>query len=250
MSTRVKKYTIRDQQLIMSDGAEREYILDGINDLPDFEKPRERLAADGPNALSSEELLAIVLNVGTKKEGVLQMSHRIIKEYGGESIGYHQNPKIIAETYDIPLSKACQVVACFELGRRFYDRSHGTKQTIRNAKQVYTYCKDMRDLEKEQLRGIYLNSRYKIVHDEVISIGDLTTSIAHPREIFRPALEHSATAVILVHNHPSGSAKPSPNDITTTEELVEAGKKLKIPLIDHVIVTKNNYQSIPADYDV
>ena len=198
----------------------------------------------------SHELLAVVLGVGTKKEEVLQMAHRVISEYGNESIAYHQNPQIISDTFDIPITKACQIVATFELGKRFYDRSHTTKQTIRTPKQVYNYCKNMRDLSKEQLRGIYLNSRHRIVHDEVLSIGSLTTNVGHPREVFKPAIEHGAVAVILAHNHPSGSSVPSDNDLTTTEQLIESGRTLGIPLLDHIIITKNSYQSIPVNYDI
>ena len=106
----------------------------------------------------------------------------------------------------------------------------------------------MRDLPKEHLRGIYLNSRYKVIHDEVISIGTLTSNIVHPREVFKPALEYSATAVILAHNHPSGSTKPSTDDILVTKQLIETGKILGVELLDHIIITKNSFASIKADY--
>lgn len=122
--------------------------------------------------------------------------------------------------------------------------------TIRTAKDAFNYLKDMRELPKEHLRGLYLNSRYRLVHDEVISIGTLTSNIIHPREVFRPALEYSAVAVILAHNHPSGSTKPSKEDIEITEQLIGAGKILGVDLLDHIIITKNKFASIPAQYNV
>ena len=120
----------------------------------------------------------------------------------------------------IPLIKACQLVACLEVGRRFFKSPNGRSPvTLRTASQVYEYLKDMRDLPKENLRGLYLDSHYQVVHDEIISIGNLTSNIAHPREVFRPALEHSAFAVILVHNHPSGVTTPSEADMEVTRQM-------------------------------
>ena len=240
-------YVTQENELIL-DNQDKEYILK-IKDLPTEEKPREKLTKYGSSVLSTSELLAIVLGVGTKKEGVLQMSSRLLKEYGEKAIVNETDPKVIAETLDIPLIKSCQLVACFELGRRFFKTSKGRSAIIRTPKQVYEYLKDMRDLPKEHLRGIYLNSRYRLIHDEVISIGSLTANIVHPREVFRPALEYSASAVILAHNHPSGSAKPSQADIEITKQIVKAGKILGVDLLDHIIITKNKFASIPVSYN-
>jgi DNA repair protein RadC len=106
----------------------------------------------------------------------------------------------------------------------------------------------MRDLPKEHLRGLYLDSHYQLIHDELISIGTLTSNIVHPREVFRPALEYSAAALILAHNHPSGIAKPSEADLAITAQIIEAGKVLGIGLLDHVIIAKNKYQSVQGEY--
>lgn len=238
-------YLQRTEDLVL-DNEEKQYVL-RLRDLPTEEKPREKLMQYGPAALSLTELLTIVLNAGTKKEGVLAMSGRLLKEYGDSAIVNQKDPKKIQSALGIPLVKACQVVACFELGRRFF-KTDGKPVTIRTASQVFDYLKDMRDLPKEHLRGLYLDSRYQLVHDEVISIGSLTANIIHPREVFRPAIEYSASAVILAHNHPSGIAKPSDADIAITRQIVEAGKIVGIGLLDHVIITKNKYGSIPAEY--
>jgi DNA repair protein RadC len=106
----------------------------------------------------------------------------------------------------------------------------------------------MRDLSKEQLRGIYLNAHYKVIHDEVVSMGTIDTNIVHPREVFKPAVEYAASGLILVHNHPSGSTDPSEADLETTKQLVAAGELLGITLIDHIIVTRAEFKSIPVAY--
>jgi len=240
-------YVQNTEDLIL-DNQEKQYVL-RVRDLPNEEKPREKLMKYGPATLSVAELLTVVLNSGTKREGVLAMSRRLIKEYGDSAIVNQKDPKKMKEALGIPLVKACQVVACFELGRRFFKVSADKRPfTIRTASQVFDYLKDMRDLPKEHLRGLYLDTRYQLIHDEVISIGSLTSNIIHPREVFRPALEYSASAVILAHNHPSGVAKPSEADILVTRQIVEAGKILGISLLDHVILTKTKFESIPVEY--
>ena len=155
------------------------------------------------------------------------------------------SPQRFSQTADISIGKACQVIASLELGRRFYARqSSGRPVHIRNAKQAYQYLKDISSSQKEQLRGLYLNSRYRVVHDEVISIGSLTSNVVHPREVFQPAIERGAIAIILAHNHPSGQLEPTTPDIHITEQLVAAGKVLGIELLDHLVITPGQYVSI------
>ena len=237
-----KNYILGDNDLIL-DNSSRQYVL-RVKDMSDEDKPREKLIKYGPESLSSNELLTIVLNVGTKKEEIFSMVQRIFKEYGDKNLVHQTNPKILERELDIPIVKACQIVACFALGKRFFAKESVSGKSIRTPKEVYEYLKDMRDLPKEHLRGIYLNSRYKVIHDEVISIGTLTSNIVHPREVFKPALQYSAAAVILAHNHPSGSIKPSKDDIEITKQLVEAGRILGVDLLDHIIITKNSFGSI------
>jgi DNA repair protein RadC len=243
IKTAMRPYVLADADLVSGEG-ERKYVLK-IRDLPKEEKPREKLAKYGPEALTVAELMAIVLGVGTKKEEVLAMSRRLLKEYGEKSVANQKDPKKIEEALGVPLGKACQVVACFELGRRFFKSgANGRPLYIRTPRQVYEYLKSMGDLAKENLRGLYLDAHFHLVHEEVISIGSLTANIVHPREVFLPALEHSASAVILVHNHPSGVADPSEADIAITGQLVEAGKMMGIEVLDHVIITKKTFASI------
>lgn len=199
---------------------------------------------EGPQFMNIAELWAIVLNLGTKKEDILSMSNRIIKEYGERSITRETNPKKLALELAIPIGKATQIIAVIELGKRLFERNPSGAKIIRTAQDVYDYTKNMWDLPKEHLRGIYLNSHYKVIHDEVISIGTIDANIIHPREVFRPALEYTAAAVILVHNHPSGNLEPSSDDVTITEQLIQASKLLGIDLVDHVIVSSQGFKSI------
>lgn len=215
-----------------------------IRDLPNEQKPREKLLNDGASVLSMAELLSVILNVGTKKEDVLTMSNRILREYGEKSITNVRNPKELSGDLDIPIGRATQLVAIVELGRRLFERNPNGGKVIRTANDVFEYTRSMADLPKEHLRGIYLNSHYKVIHDEVISIGTIDANIVHPREVFKPALEYSAVAVVLVHNHPSGDLNPSNEDLVVTKQLEEAGKLLGIELIDHVIVSRDGFKSI------
>jgi len=240
-------YRIATSNVVVSDG-ERPYSLK-IRDLPEEEKPREKMMRYGPEVLVMGELLAVVFNVGSKKEDVLSMSRRLLKEYGEKAILGQRDPKKLAISLDIPVIKACQLIACFELGRRLFKEPEARPEFLRTAKQVFEYVREMRSLSKEHLRGIYLNNHYRLIHDEVISIGTLDANIIHPREVFKPAIEHSASAIILVHNHPSGVVAPSAADIAITKQLIEAGNMLGIFLLDHIIVTKEKFTSIPANYN-
>lgn len=222
-----------------------------VRDLPAEDRPRERLVAQGPQDLTVAELLAVVLGVGKRGEDVLALSRRLLREYGERAITEQRDAKALAEAADIAPGKAAQLIACFELGRRlFQEPARGRQQVfLRGIEQVVAYVAQMRELTKEQLRGLYLNAHYGVIHEEVISVGTLTGSLVHPREVFQPALAYGASGLILVHNHPSGVAEPSDADIAVTEQIVAAGRILGIALLDHVIVTKHSFTSIPVPYD-
>lgn len=245
-NSRMQTYEVRANAWFL-DGMYREYPLT-IHDLPSDEKPREKIVTQGPEALTIRELLAVLLVTGTTKENLLDMSNRLIRDYGEKSILAERSAEKLSQDMDIPIVKACQIVACGELGRRFYDRAESGFKTIRNAKDVYEYLADMRNLPKEYLRGLYLNSHNRILRDEVISIGTVNSNIIHPREVFRPAIECNAAALILAHNHPSGEPAASAEDVEITKQLIEAGKIVGITVLDHVIVTKDSFVSINANY--
>lgn len=219
-----------------------------IKETPIEKRPREKLIKDGPDTLTDAELLAVVLNTGLWKknyyEDVLELSSRILKEYGSQAIISEKNVEKLMRELEIPKVKACQVVACFELGRRFFKKDE-EEIYIRDSKDTYNYLKDkMANLKKEQFRGLYLNSRNKLIHDEIISLGTLTTNLVHPREVFQPAIQHSAAAIILVHNHPSGDPEPSEDDVKITQQIIEASKIINIEILDHIIIGKNEYLSL------
>lgn len=242
MASDSKKYIVSSYVSKLS--LQPDYKVYRVKDLPKDQRPHEKLQAYGPSELSNRELLASVLYTGTRKEGVLEMASRVIDEYGDNYVMNETDPKRLSSFLQIPLSKATQIVACFSLGKRLFATKKQRGVTIRNSKEAFKYLKDMSDLPKEHLRGLYLNSRYKLVHEETISVGTVTESLVHPREVFRPAIEHGAVAVILAHNHPSGSSDPSDADMHMTQVIVEAGKLLGIEVIDHLVIADNGYQSI------
>ena len=219
-------YELKDNDLVMAEAPNR-YVL-RVRDLPGAEKPREKMIAYGPTNLSLSEIVAVVLGVGSKKEEVMHMSQRILKEYGERSIVHETNPERMAEILDIPVLKACQLIAAFELGRRFYATKAGRPVFIRTAAQAYEYLKTMGELQKEEL----------------ISVGSLTANIVHPREVFKPAIEHGAVGVIIAHNHPSGNVQPTEADLIVTTQVQSAGTILGIDLLDHIVITHETYKSI------
>lgn len=225
-----------------------QYILK-VKDMPREDKPREKLLASGPGSLTLVELLAVILMNGTKKEDVMSIAERIVKEYGHSALSTNKDVHLLANELDIPLVKACQIVATGEIGRRLFSKNFSGLATIRTAEDVYAYASDMRTLPKEQLRGLYLDTHHKVIHDEVLSIGTINASMVHPREVFKPAIEYGAAAVILVHNHPSNVSTPSKSDIQITEQIVMAGKVLGISLLDHVVVARDSFTGVPAQYE-
>lgn len=235
-------YKIKDNNILIN--RNKKYNIKTVRDTDKNDRPREKMLRLGVESLSSAELLAIILSTGTKKEEVLNMADRILKEYGKNSIINEKNPTNLEKEFGLPIVKSCQIVACFELGRRFFKEEKNGTITIRNAKQAFEHLRDMGKLSKEQFRGLYLNSRYKLIHSETISIGTLDASIIHPREVFKPALEYSASAIVIAHNHPSGVLKASSEDLEVNRKLKEAGEILGIDILDHLIISKNKFISL------
>lgn len=215
-----------------------------IKNLPSNQQPRERLIELGAEALSLEELLSIILGTGYKGENVLELSKRIFRDYGPKAIIGYQRVEDIMKDFALPRVKACQVLACFEIGKRIFADNTVDIPTIRSPQDVWELVSDMYDLKKEYLRGLYLNIKNQIIHDEIISIGTIDQSIAHPRDIFAPALKYHAAGIIIVHNHPSGDITPSKADIVLTQQLKDIGKLMSVPVLDHIIISKSGYRSI------
>jgi DNA repair protein RadC len=206
-------------------------------------KPREKLCASGPSALEDYELVSIILSRGNKNEDVFSLSRRLLGGFIKDEFIHEKKVENLQKTFSIGHVQACQLIACFELGKRFFGKNNSNR-IIQSADEAYETVKNMQYLQKEHLRGLYLNSRNKIIHDEVITIGSLDANIVHPREIFRPAIEYGANTIILAHNHPSGDCRPSAADIEVNSKLQEIGSLLQIPLVDHLVIGWNNYSSL------
>jgi len=233
-------YSFKDNNIILDNSVDKKYVL-SVRDKDDDQNLFDKFLRYGSQSFSSLELMNLFLGEDNNKEIITK---KTFKEYGEKSIANQKNPKELARDLNISLEKSCQIIACFELGRRFFDHKEKLNSKIRTAKQAFAYLKDMGSLNKEHFRGLYLDSRYKLIHDEVISVGSLTASIIHPREIFRPALEYSAVAIIVAHNHPSGNLKATKEDFEITKQLLSAGKIMGIDVLDHLIIAKNKFLSI------
>jgi len=207
------------------------------------EFPRETLMEGRIDELGMQDLMAVIIGTGSKNENVFALSERIIREYGSKNIAETRDPVHISRTMKISPLKAVKIVAAFELGRRFFGPNGRKRTVIRGPEDIYEYAKDMKNLVREHFRGIYLNTKNCVIHDENISIGNLSGTLVHPREVFKSAIECSAGSIIVVHNHPSGECEPSANDDGITRMLKESGDILQIPLVDHVIIAENGYYS-------
>lgn len=215
-----------------------------IKELKSNERPREKLINLGPSHLKINELLSIVLMMGNKKEDIASMTKRLLIDYGEKALAKENNPKLLANKFNLSINKSCQLIACFEIGKRLFQENKYDQIFFRSPRQVFNYLKTMSQLQKEQLRGLYLNSQFQLIHDEIISIGTLDKNLVHPREIFKPAISFSAAAVIIAHNHPSGNIKASQSDLEITKKIFEVSKLLEIELLDHLIIANNNYNSL------
>jgi DNA repair protein RadC len=212
-----------------------------VKDKPKIERPREKLEKYGPSKLKDWELLAILLRTGTKDLDVVKLSQKILRDFKDEKI-LEASIEDLQNIHGLGLAKACEIVACFELGKR---KLKGKKTNILlTPKDVWEAMSDIRSSKKEHFVVFYLNARNQEIEREIISVGTVNASIVHPREVFEGAIKNNATSIILAHNHPSGDTEPSQDDIEITKKLVHAGKILDIRIVDHVIVTDKNFLSI------
>ena len=215
-----------------------------VHDLPKPERPRERLKKFGPEALSAQELLALVIGRGIPKKSVMNIAQELLVEFGNINAISKATIEELSQIKGIGLAKAAQIKACFELGKRQELEIELNDLDIKKPQDVVKAIRArIQDKAKEHFKLILLNTRNKIISISNVSTGTLNTSLVHPREVFKDAIMHNAASVILTHNHPSGDIEPSENDLTITKRLVEAGKILGIEVIDHIIITKNAFFS-------
>lgn len=209
------------------------------------DRPREKLLLHGPKHLSDAELLAILLRTGTEGISVMELAQTVLSQSGGLGAIVGKPVSSLTSFHGIGNDKAATVVAAFEIARRVQKRKRwlsGKKYT--SPKMIAEYfIPELENELKEQFIVVCLNSANKIIRYEVISVGALDSSIVHPREVFKAAIESSAKSIILIHNHPSGSTDPSREDKAVTRKLIEGGKLLEINVIDHLIIAEGSYIS-------
>jgi len=207
------------------------------------ERPREKLIKYGVSKLSMQELLAIIIKTGSKKKNALSIAEEIIKKFNS-SLEKTSISKLkgISGIGDV---KAIEIIASIEIGKRILNK---TSLIIKNAKQIWELSDNIRNKKKEHSMAIYLNAQNQMIEKEIISIGTVNETLAHPREVFEPAIKHNASAIILCHNHPSNDLNPSKSDIETTKILVKASKIIGIEILDHLIVTGDNYTSLKQKF--
>ncbi|SFM17876.1 RadC family protein [Methanolobus profundi] len=215
-----------------------------IHDMPEDDRPRERLLKYGPESLSNAELLAIILRTGSRKENVVNMCGRIFSEYNIKQLS-QANISMLTQIHGVGNAKATQIAAVFELARKLEGYTDEPKRKIRSPADVYSLLYPrMREHKRERLVALLLDTKNHVMREEIISIGSLNANIVHPREVFKAALMESCASVILSHNHPSGDPTPSREDIAVTEKLVDGGKLLGIDVLDHVVIGDGRYVSL------
>jgi len=199
----------------------------------------------GPEALSSQELLALVIGRGIPKKSVMIIAQELLARFRNVKAISQATLEELSQIKGIGLAKAAQIKACFELGKREdLEPPDLVPFDIKNPEAVVKAIRaSVQDKAKEHFKLILLNSRNRVIGISTISIGTLTTSLVHPREVFKEAIMHSAASVVLAHNHPSGDPDPSEDDLKITKKLVESGKILGIEVIDHIIIGKIDHYS-------
>lgn len=220
-----------------------------INDLPPQERPRERLVKFGPETLSAQELLSLILGRGTRGESVTVTSQKILSSFGSLENLREASLEDLKEIRGVGLAKAAQLQACIEIARRINGNSQiqkqkGRRKSILSAKDVYQLVKSkIKNYAKEHFFVVSFDSQNRFLGLDIVSIGTLNANLAHPRETFETAIRRHATKIIIVHNHPSGNTEPSKEDLEITKQLQDAGKIMDIEVLDHLIIGEG-YRSI------
>ncbi len=216
-----------------------------IRDLDTNDRPRERLAKVGPEALSNAELLAILLRVGVRGENAVQVGQRLLNTFGGLS-GLHRASFLdVCQQHGMGKAKAAQIKAAIEMGRRMTLESPDERPAVHHPSDVAALVSyEMEGFEQEHLWVILLDTRNRVISIERLYKGSLNASTVRIAELFRPAIQRNAASIALVHNHPSGDPAPSPEDVALTRGVIQAGKLLDIDLLDHLVIGQGKYVSM------
>jgi len=212
-----------------------------LKDMPLAHRPQEKLVSRGPNGVDEAELLAILLKTGYRGHDVLDMSRRILRTHS------------LAELLALPLEKLAEIkglgrsrAALLKAVASIAERVHSVPNlpSLSSPEEIVQVTHHLAGLQQEHFVALFLNARYQLLMIQAITIGTLNASLVHAREVFAPAIAQRAAFVILVHNHPSGNPEPSADDVEVTEQMVEIGQLLDIPVLDHVIVAKDGWRSL------
>ncbi len=216
-----------------------------IHDMPTDERPRERLQHYGAQALSSAELLAIILRTGSSRDNVIELASKLLTKYGGLSGLMRAEFSELCLEHGLGEAKACQLKAALEIGRRLGMLQPDEKYQIKSpADAANLVMMEMMFLDHEQMRILILDTKNQVVENIGRYKGTVNSSVLRAAEIYRPAIIRNCPGVILCHNHPSGDPTPSPEDIQVTEQLVEAGRHLDIELVDHIVIGSHRFVSL------
>lgn len=216
-----------------------------VKEMPKEERPRERLIEKGPDSLSNEELIAILLRTGDSDLSVIDLSKQVLYHLSSLEDLKRISVFELMAIRGIKEAKACTLIAAIELGKRLSTVKREAKVTIKSAYDVYHHLSSsMSHLMQEHFKVLFLNIKSELITEETIFIGTINQTLIHPREIFKTAIKLSASAVVFVHNHPTGDSTPSKADIVATETLMQASDLMCIDLVDHIIIGKDEFYSI------
>ena len=219
-----------------------------IKNWPEDERPRERLLRFGADELSTAQLLAIILRTGGRNKSALELAREILVKFNNLKEIEDASIAEFSELKGIGAAKIAQIKAAFELGKRLIaneKRNTSQQPCFKNSGQVYTYyMPKFYGLKKEKFLCTLLDTKNKVFKETTVSEGTLTSSLVHPREVFRYAIKEAAASVLFVHNHPSGDPSPSRDDIDITKRLIETGKIIGINVLDHIIIGDGRYLSL------
>jgi DNA repair protein radc len=216
-----------------------------LRDVPREDRPRERMMIDGAEALSDAELLAILLRTGTRNESAINLAARILRECGGLRQLVDMSIAELTNIRGVGPAKAVQLRAGIELGRRLARRAASDRPVIRKPEDAAKLVmEDLRSELKEHFVCLFLNTKNQVLARETLSVGTLNASLVHPREVFRPAIKRGSASIICLHNHPSGDPTPSPEDISLTRRLHEAGSLIGIDVLDHIVIGDGRFVSL------